>query len=202
MTTDPSPVTVKRGRPRDERAKRAILEATAALLGKRGYEGVTVEAIAAEAHVGKQTIYRWWPTKAAVVGDAFLEGFVAFPESELAYTTDVWADLGAWMGADDDGFEGRYGDLVRITAAVAASDHSLASCMVEQFAKPSRALLVTRLQHAVTGGQIEPNADLDVIVDILQAVVTYAGLTRADRTVIQNTLAVLQAAVGTSTRRE
>ena len=58
------------GRPRDERARAAILEATYLLVRERGYAGVTTADIAARAGAGKQTIYRWWPTKSALVLDA------------------------------------------------------------------------------------------------------------------------------------
>ena len=52
---------------RSERARRAILDAALALCRARGYDGTAIEAIAADAGVGKQTIYRWWPSKGAVI---------------------------------------------------------------------------------------------------------------------------------------
>ncbi len=58
------------GRKRSETTRVAILEATNALLIERGYQAVTTAEIAATAHAGKQTIYRWWPSKAALALDA------------------------------------------------------------------------------------------------------------------------------------
>ena len=58
------------GRPRSEPARRAILAAATHLVGREGYGRVTMEAIAREAGVSKQTVYRWWPTKAAIVLEA------------------------------------------------------------------------------------------------------------------------------------
>lgn len=58
---------------RSERSRRAILDAALALVGEAGYARTTIEGIAARAGVGKQTIYRWWPSKAAVLLDAFLD---------------------------------------------------------------------------------------------------------------------------------
>ena len=54
----------------------AILDATARLFAERGYDHLTIEGIAAEADVGKQTIYRWWPSKGALVADCLLEGML------------------------------------------------------------------------------------------------------------------------------
>ena len=58
------------GRPRDEHAREAILQAAYTLVRDRGYPSVTMADIAAEAGAGKQTIYRWWPSKSALVLDA------------------------------------------------------------------------------------------------------------------------------------
>lgn len=61
----------KGGRPRDMEARQAILDATLALLVTEGFDAMSIEAIAARAGVGKKTIYRWWPSKEALVIDAF-----------------------------------------------------------------------------------------------------------------------------------
>ncbi|UPJ48389.1 TetR/AcrR family transcriptional regulator [Bradyrhizobium sp. 200] len=65
-----------RGRPRSEAIRRAILAATLRLLRTVTIQSVTMEAIAKAAGVSKATIYRWWPSKAAVVIDAFMEHHV------------------------------------------------------------------------------------------------------------------------------
>ncbi len=58
---------------RSERSRRAIYEAALALVAEEGYTRTTIEGIAARAGVGKQTIYRWWPSKSAVLLEAFLD---------------------------------------------------------------------------------------------------------------------------------
>jgi AcrR family transcriptional regulator len=62
-----------RGRPRSQRARRAVLEATRALVEKGGYAAATIEAIAARSGVAKTTIYRWWPNRPALVVDLLME---------------------------------------------------------------------------------------------------------------------------------
>jgi AcrR family transcriptional regulator len=51
------------GRPRSEKLRRAVLDAAFQLERQYGYSAVTYQQIANVAHVGRQTIYRWWPTK-------------------------------------------------------------------------------------------------------------------------------------------
>ena len=62
------------GRRRNAAARDAILDATFELLRAQGASGVTIDAIAEAAGVGRQTIYRWWPTKGAVVAEAMVRG--------------------------------------------------------------------------------------------------------------------------------
>src|SRR3954469_15882051 len=70
------------GRPRSERADKAIIEATLALLVEEGgVGGVTIEAVAARAAVGKTTIYRRWSNKEALIIDALAS--LKEPEPEL-----------------------------------------------------------------------------------------------------------------------
>ncbi|MEU7604799.1 TetR/AcrR family transcriptional regulator, partial [Streptomyces sp. NPDC041003] len=76
---------------RSDRSRRAILDAALTLVGEVGYNKLTIEAIAARAGVGKQTIYRWWPSKAAVLLDA-----------SLALAGDAETE-GGWTGFPDTG---------------------------------------------------------------------------------------------------
>jgi AcrR family transcriptional regulator len=61
------------GRPRSAASREAILDAAFWQTLERGYAAVTTETIAKAAGAGKQTLYRWWPTKAAIILDAFAE---------------------------------------------------------------------------------------------------------------------------------
>ena len=56
-----------RGRPRSAEAEQAILDATLRMLGTQGVTGTTIEGVAADAGVGKTTIYRRWPTKTDLI---------------------------------------------------------------------------------------------------------------------------------------
>lgn len=62
-----------RGRPRSEKSRKAIIQATISLLELHGYEKLKIADIAVKAGVGKQTIYRWWKSKAELVIEAVIE---------------------------------------------------------------------------------------------------------------------------------
>ena len=71
------------GRPRDARRDEAILNATLALLQERGYQGLTIDGVAASAGVGRPTIYRRWSSKPSLVVAALVQSTrLALPELE------------------------------------------------------------------------------------------------------------------------
>jgi len=116
-------------RTRSDTSRRAILDAAFALVGDVGYAKLTMEGIAARAGVGKQTIYRWWPSKGAVLFDAFLalsedaEGVPALPD-----TGDLEADLKLVLRATVAELnDPRYDVPMRAMAAAIASDPALAA---------------------------------------------------------------------------
>ncbi|WP_345458226.1 TetR/AcrR family transcriptional regulator [Actinoallomurus oryzae] len=68
------------GRPRSEQARMAVLHAADDLLLEVGYAGMTMKSIAERARVSRQTVYRWWSTKAEIL----LEASAGDAEEELA----------------------------------------------------------------------------------------------------------------------
>jgi AcrR family transcriptional regulator len=67
MTQSPSQIRPRRGRPRDPAVDQAILESARAVLARRGFTGTSMEEIARQAGVGKDTLYRRWRSKEALV---------------------------------------------------------------------------------------------------------------------------------------
>lgn len=84
-------------RRRSEKSRTAIVTATRELLLERGFDGLTIEAVAARAGVGKQTIYRWWPSRPALVADVMLQDADKMLAS-VDHTEDLSADLVRWVG--------------------------------------------------------------------------------------------------------
>ncbi|MFS0900960.1 TetR/AcrR family transcriptional regulator [Mycolicibacterium litorale] len=93
-TPDPAPAVPRR---RSEKSRVAIIAATRDLLLERGFDGLTIEAVAARAGVGKQTIYRWWPSRPALVADVLLEDAHAILVP-VRHTGDPVDDVVTWIG--------------------------------------------------------------------------------------------------------
>ena len=95
--TDHVPPAGKAGRPRSERARRAVLHAVDDLLVDVGYAAMTMKGIAERAGVGRQTVYRWWSTKAEIL----LEACLVDAEEELTTPPrpDAADDLLAYLTA-------------------------------------------------------------------------------------------------------
>ena len=72
MIQDTINTSAKKGRPRSEKSRKAILNATNKLLLQTSVQELSIEAIAKKAKVGKTTIYRWWPNKTAIIMDALI----------------------------------------------------------------------------------------------------------------------------------
>jgi len=85
------------GRRRNEQTRQAILNAADDLLMEKGFDGVTIEGIAARAGSGKQTIYRWWSSKTDVLLESLLEDSDA--EVEFLVTGDPRADLETFLAS-------------------------------------------------------------------------------------------------------
>jgi AcrR family transcriptional regulator len=89
------PTEVTAVRRRNEKSRVAILTATRELLLEHGFDRLTIEAVAVRAGVGKQTIYRWWASRPALVAEVLIETVGKIPTA-VAHSDDLTLDLVAW----------------------------------------------------------------------------------------------------------
>ncbi|MET9252890.1 TetR/AcrR family transcriptional regulator [Streptomyces sp. NPDC003717] len=151
---------------RSQRSRRAIYDAALALVAEVGYPRTTVEGIAARAGVGKQTIYRWWSSKADVLLEAFLDlSEQAAQEAggepyEIPDTGDLAADLKNVLRMTVDQLQDpKFYAPSRALAAEGMVDEQLARKCVADLMEPQFQLYVTRLRAAQEAGDMR--ADLD-----------------------------------------
>ncbi len=159
------------GRRRNDAAQDAILDATFRLLSNPGTEGLTIDAIAAEAGVGRQTIYRWWPSKGAVVADALVRhARVAVPDRDTGSFT---GDLEAFLVDSFAGLENEdLASMLRQIVAAAQQDEHVAQVLTG-FTAVRRAALRAILERGRDARELAPDADLDLLVDMAYGVLYY-----------------------------
>ncbi|MFE3194492.1 TetR/AcrR family transcriptional regulator [Nocardia sp. NPDC059240] len=137
---------------RSAKSHRAILDATIELAVRNGYGKLTIEAIAAKAGVGKQTIYRWWPSKGAIALEAINDRIgttTDFPD-----TGDLVADLKTQITGLTAMFASDIGCIYRGVIAEAQNDAKLMELVREKFIEPRQQSGARRLATAIRAGEI------------------------------------------------
>lgn len=159
---------------RNQVSRRAILTAAVAEANEKGLDNTTVEAIAARARVGKQTIYRWWPSKAAVVLEALADQAAERGTgNEFPDTGDIRADLRKQMREVVATMKLPAFHVYRGLIAAGQSDPQVAGSVVELVIRPRVQACVERLRHAQEAGQIDPGVDLEILVETLYGPLYY-----------------------------
>lgn len=139
---------------------------------ERGYREVTIEGIAARAGVGKQTIYRWWPSRAALVLEAYLSGANAvIPPAAVGTTREEVRALLGWLIAVLA--EPIGGHVVAGLVADLQHDSDLAEGFHRDVVPARREAMLAALERGRTRGDIRADADLEVAVDALHGAVFY-----------------------------
>jgi AcrR family transcriptional regulator len=158
-----------RGRPRSERARRAIIAAAAQLLHEQGLRAMTIEAVAARANVSKKTIYSWWPGKGALALDAFYGEWSGASEELMPDSGSVVGDLRlraratvALMSSQ------RLGPTLAALLAEAQIDPELADAFHDHVLEPLREQARTLFLRAIARGELAPETDIEVAIDLLQ----------------------------------
>jgi AcrR family transcriptional regulator len=167
------------GRPRSEQARLAILSSALKLLGKKGFSDLTIEDVAAHANVGKATVYRWWPHKAALIADAFAcstKQKLHFPD-----TGSVRTDMSQQMRQLVKVFRSGRGRIVSAILGGGQSDEDLIAAFRERFLWPRREEAYATLQRAIRRGELRRNVDKDLLLDSLYGPIYMRFLIRHDR---------------------
>ncbi|MEU7410875.1 TetR/AcrR family transcriptional regulator [Streptomyces sp. NPDC042638] len=169
MVDKPAPDATRRS----EKSRRAIYDAALALVGEVGYPRTTVEGIAARAGVGKQTIYRWWSSKADVLLEAFLDlgEQVARTAGQEPYaipdTGDLAADLKAVLRATvDELLDPRFEVPSRALAAEGLVNEQVGREFVSKLLEPQLQLYVARLRAAQGTGEVRGDVDPRIALEL------------------------------------
>jgi AcrR family transcriptional regulator len=157
----------KRGRPRSEGSRRAILGATSELMQEHSLNAISMDAIARRAGTSKATIYRWWPSKELLALDALFSEWE--PQQADIHDTgslpgDLLALIGPWahrLGTQP------YGRVIAALVSKARNDPEFAEEYRVRFVVPRREPARLIFTRAVSRGEIPADTDIEAVLDLL-----------------------------------
>lgn len=158
----------KPGRPRSQTTRRAILDAALQLLRTEDYRDISIDRISMDAKVGKQSIYRWWSSKAELILEAYADRAVQMAPPPSALTGDAFADLEAALArlfeimADD-----QVSRSVRSFIAEAQFDPAFRATFYQAFVSRRHAFFGGILERGVAAGQLRSDLDIEGTMDII-----------------------------------
>ena len=160
-----------RGRPRSEQADQAIVDATLRMLGTQGVAGTTIEGIAADAGVGKTTIYRRWPTKTALILAAISN---IVPPGDPPDTGTMAGDMAALAETQRRRLAGsNLSGIVPRVLAESMGDPELHQDFVDRVVGPFRDMLRLFIERGIERGELRPDLEVEPLVDLLHAIPIY-----------------------------
>ncbi len=157
----------ERARRRSRSAHDNILAATYALLQEIGFGRLTIEGIAARAGVGKATIYRWWPTKAAVAIEAFLTAIA--PALAFPHTDSARHDIQEQIRRVARAYASESGRIVREMIGSGLLDRETIGLLLEGYLKPRRETAAATLRRGIANGEFRQDFDMEAVLDCLYA---------------------------------
>src|ERR1700761_4296450 len=149
-----------RGRPRDEVARKRILDAALELVEAQGFANTTTDAIADRAGASKATIYRWWPNKAAVLIEALREAVAQ--ETPFPNTGSLREDIRMQLRNFVKLLTGRRGRFFKAFVAAAQNDSEVAETFRRVWMVPRRIAAKAGLERH-RGRELREDADLDLL---------------------------------------
>lgn len=151
-----------------------MLEAVITLLGDRGFAGMSIDAVASLAGVSKATIYRHWPSKEALCGEAVACVVV---EVVSAGEGDPRAQLALVLRRLTTSLErSDAGRLLPHLASAAETDPRLGQIWRQSLVYPVRQRVGLLLRQAADHGDLAPSTDVELATEILLAPLFYRRL--------------------------
>ncbi len=182
---------IKRGRPRNAEAEKAILTASYDLLLETGFGAVTVEKIAERAQVSKATIYKWWPNKAAVIMDGFLSAAAArlpIPDTGFVFSDILIhaTNLARFLTSPE-------GKVITEIIGEGQADPGLAEAYRSRYVNPRRLEARQLLEQGVQRKELPEQLNIELSIDLIYGPIFYRLLLtgeKLDDTFIQDLITV------------
>ena len=163
---------------RSQRARQAVLNATADLVAEVGVERATIDEIASRSGVAKTTIYRHFASKQVLVVEA-VHACIHIPV--VTDTGSLRDDLiSCFSGTTKASYDGRLGDMMLSLMDAAQRDPELGR-LVRAQTDQRRRLATTVIERAVARGVLPADVDVDLLVTLLAGPLVYTKLVRRQR---------------------
>ena len=152
------------GRPRDERIDSDVVSAVLSALKESGYRAVTIDGIARQVGRARSSLYRRWRSKRHLVAYAVVSEMGDRPAAD---TGGIRGDLEAVVGTLLRAFNGPLGQALAGLAADMAQDPALASTIRQEVLAPRRQSMREALERAQKRGEVRPEFDVELVLDML-----------------------------------
>lgn len=164
----------RRGRPRSLETEAAILETAYRLAASQGLSATTVDAIARESQVSKMTIYKWWPSRDALLIDAFLRQaslMIPLPEEgdPLTAISNHAAIYAKALGED-------FGRVQIAVIAEGMAKTGSGALFHERYLKARKAGTVKMIQRGQAAGSFRDNVPAAELYDRIYGTLFYQSL--------------------------
>jgi AcrR family transcriptional regulator len=163
----------------NETSRQAIVDGTIEVLNEVGYAGLAIETVAARAHVGKATIYRWWPTKPALVLDALIEigTFDPDPRSGSSVMDSIAVSHITRAITWDSPLS-----TVLPALALDVLAHPALRERFRDVLRPQREAAVGAIRRAAAAGYLPDGVDAELLIDIFGGTLMYRALITGEGT--------------------
>ncbi len=143
----------------------AILRAALELGEELGFDGLTIEGIAARSGIAKTTIYRRWPNVGAIVMDSFLADTTRLAPIQIRATARE--SLTASMRLLGKAYRGRLGKIFRPLLGKSQTDENLREAVRTRWVEPRRQVAREIVRRAMQSGELRAGLDPDIVLDAL-----------------------------------
>ena len=173
MTVPPADATpaLARGRPRDTAATLLLRHTALEIVEELGFDGLSVEAVAARAGVAKTTIYRRWRNVWSLLMEAFLAAVTRL--APIEYRGSARESLADSLRHLASAFRGRPGKVLGLLLGRAQTEAELADAFWTRWVEPRRVLARDIIQRGISSGELRKGLNADVAIDALYGALYY-----------------------------
>jgi AcrR family transcriptional regulator len=165
------------GRKRDHARDPEILQAVLDMLAEVGYEGLTIDMVAARARAGKATVYRRWATKEDLILSALAGLKDSAPASgSLPDTGTLRGDLHAMITPDWLGGSEQRVKIMAGLASMLSQAPEFAGAVSTALVEPAAAACQGLMERAARRGEIPADADISTLAQVIPSMAAYRAI--------------------------